>query len=96
MNDLDNSTHPRLIPLQRLGAVLWPSFFMAALASVLFFAFVDPLELQRISFPHHAISREFGYSAGFLLAWLGAFLACGTTAFLLSPPGHADDESSLE
>ena len=44
MNDLDNSTHPRLIPLQRLGAVLWPSFFMAALASVLFFAFVDPLE----------------------------------------------------
>ena len=96
MNNSDNPARFRLIPLQRLGAVLWPSFFMAALASVLFFAFVDPLELQRISFPHHAISREFGYSAGFLLAWLGAFLACGTTALLLSPPGHADDESSLE
>ena len=79
-----------------MAAMANASFFMAALASVLFFAFVDPLELQRISFPHHAISREFGYSAGFLLAWLGAFLACGTTALLLSPPGHADDESSLE
>jgi len=96
MNDPDNPVRPRLLPVQRLGAVLWPSFFLAAVGSVLFFAFVDPLELQRISFPGHAISREFGYSVGFLLAWLGAFLACGTTALLLNPPDHLDGEPPLE
>ena len=96
MNDPDNPAHIRLTPLQRLGAVVWPSFFVAALASVLFFAFIDPLDLQRIGFPNHPISREFGYSAGFLLAWLAVFLACGTTALLLNPPGHIDDEPPLE
>lgn len=31
--------------IQQWGAILWPSFIAAGLASVVFFAFVDPLRL---------------------------------------------------
>ena len=88
--------HPPRPLAQRVGAVLWPSFFAAGVATMVFFAFVDPLTLRDMTFPDLAISREFGYSAGFLLAWLAVFLACGTTALLLNPPGHIDDEPPLE
>jgi hypothetical protein len=51
--------------LRRIGAIAWPSFFAAAVASIVFFAVVDPMELADITWPHLAISREFGYSIGF-------------------------------
>ncbi len=95
MIDPDTPTHPRRARLQPLGAVLWPSFFVAAVASALFFAFFDPWELQRIGFPRHGISRDFGYTAGFFLAWLATFSACGVTALLLRPRG-GDEEPPLE
>ncbi len=95
MIDPDTSSPPRPSPVQKLGAVLWPSFFVAVVASVLFFAFFDPLELQRIGFPDRVISRGLGYTAGFFLAWLGTFSACGVTALLLRPPA-GDDELPLE
>lgn len=91
MIDLDTSPRMRRPPVQQLGAVLWPSFFVAVVASVLFFAFFDPLDLQRIGFPHHGISRGLGYTAGFFLAWLGTFSACSVTALLLRSPGDGDE-----
>ncbi len=94
MIDPDIPPRPRS-PVQQLGAVLWPSFFVAVVASVLFFAFFDPLELQRIGFPRHGISRDLGYTVGFFLAWLGTFSACGVTALLLRAP-DAGDEPPLE
>ena len=95
MIDPDTSSPTPPSPVQKLGAVLWPSFFVAVVASVLFFAFFDPLDLQRIGFPQHAISRGLGYSAGFFLAWLGTFCACSVTALLLRAPG-GDEEPPLE
>jgi len=95
MIDPDTSLLPQRSPVQQLGAVLWPSFFVAVIASVLFFAFFDPLDLQRIGFPRHGISRDLGYTAGFFLAWLGTFSACSVTALLLRPPG-GDAEPPLE
>jgi hypothetical protein len=55
MNRPSPSRRQQLI--QHWGAILWPSFIAAGLASVVFFAFVDPLRLQAISFPGTAISR---------------------------------------
>ena len=55
------------VRLRRFGAVAWPSFFAAGVASVVFFAIVDPSELADITWPHLAISREFGYSIGFFM-----------------------------
>ena len=55
-----------------------------------------PIVELRGAIPWGTLALHMPYLSTFLLAWLGAFLACGTTALLLSPPGHADDESSLE
>ena len=82
---------PSLPLIQRLGAVVWPSFFTAAVMSALFFAFIDPLELQQISFPQHVISRELGYSLGFYMFWAGTLCACGVTALLLRPAREQEE-----
>ena len=70
--------------LRRVGAVAWPSFFAAAVASVVFFAIVDPAELADITWPHLAISREFGYSIGFFMFWACTIGSSAFTALLLS------------
>jgi hypothetical protein len=72
---------PRAI---RLSAILWPSFMVAAVATMVFFAFVDPHELNLISFPRVAFSRELGYTLGFFLLWLSTASASYLTALLLS------------
>jgi hypothetical protein len=68
------------------GAVLWPSFFAAGVACVVFFAIVDPVELATITWPHLAISREAGYTIGFFMFWACTFASSWFTALLASPP----------
>jgi hypothetical protein len=70
--------------LRRFGAVAWPSFFAAGVASIVFFAVVDPSELADITWPHLAISREFGYSIGFFMFWACTLGSSAFTALLLS------------
>lgn len=67
----------------RLGAILWPSFLIAGVATAVFFAFVDPLDLNQISFPRAVFSREFGYTVGFFLIWSMTAAASWLTAILL-------------
>ena len=74
----------RAARLRRVGAVAWPSFFAAGVASVVFFAIVDPSELADITWPHLAISREFGYSIGFFMFWACTLGSSAFTALLLS------------
>jgi len=50
--------------MQRVIAVLWPSFFMAGAATIIFFAIFDPYELLAPTwFPN--LSRLSAYSVGF-------------------------------
>ena len=53
-----------------LGIVLWPSLLAACLASLLFFAAVDPL-LLRDAGPRlfDELEREGGYALGFFFFW---------------------------
>lgn len=69
----------------RLGAVAWPSFFAAGVATMVFFAIVDPIELAEIAWPRVAISRELGYSIGFFGFWACTFSSSMFSALLL---GH--------
>jgi len=82
----ESQSAPDLSPSAiRLGAIAWPSFLIASVATVVFFAFVDPLDLNQISFPRLVFSREFGYTIGFFLIWSMTAVASWLTALLLGP-----------
>ena len=70
---------------QRLGAVLWPSFFAAGVSTMVCFAFIDPLTLRDMTFPHLEINREFGYTLGFFMFWIATAASSLFTSILLGP-----------
>jgi len=70
---------------QRLGAILWPSFFAAGVATMVFFAFVDPLALRDLTFPGLEMTRSMGYTIGFFMFWLCTASSCLFTWLLLRP-----------
>ncbi len=54
---------------QKIIAILWLSFVMAGVATVVFFAAIDPEALKPcVTFPE--VSRSGAYTIGFLLFWL--------------------------
>lgn len=71
---------------RRFGAVLWPSFFAAGVATIMLFAVVDPIALATITWPDVEITRLAGYSIGFFMFWLCTLSACLFTAMLIAPP----------
>lgn len=70
--------------IQQLGAILWPSFFAAGVCTMVFFAFVDPVVLRRITFPTLPVSRELGYTLGFFMFWVATAASSLFTSLLLS------------
>ena len=82
--------HPPRPLAQRIGAIAWPSFFAAGVATMVFFAFVDPLLLRDITFPDLELTRETGYSIAFFLFWSATAGASLFTAILMrnAPPGQ--------
>ncbi len=77
--------HPRRPLSQRIGAIAWPSFFAAGVATMVFFAFVDPLLLRDMTFPALPMTRELGYTAGFFMFWLATASSSLFTWWLLRP-----------
>lgn len=77
--------HPPRPLAQRIGAIAWPSFFAAGVATMVFFAFVDPLQLRDITLPHADIGRELGYTIGFFLFWTATASSSLFTWLLLRP-----------
>lgn len=75
---------PRPLP-QRLGAILWPSFFAAGVSTMVCFALLDPLTLRDMTFPHLDINRETGYAIGFFAFWLATAASSLFTWILLRP-----------
>jgi hypothetical protein len=71
--------------LQHVGAILWPSFFVAGVVTMVFFAYVDPEALREITFPSIQLGRELGYSLGFFLIWLATVSSSLFTWILLRP-----------
>lgn len=68
--------------------ILWPSFLVAAVAEMVFFAFFDPMDLTLFGEPL-ALSRTGVYSLGFFLLWLFAAASSGLTSFLERGAGEA-------
>jgi len=67
-----------------VGLVLWPSFLVASIETMAFFATFDPLAL----YDHAEVLREafaprvFGYSVGFYFFWSLTASASALTLFL--------------
>jgi len=77
--------HPPRPIAQRIGAIAWPSFFTACVVTMVFFAFVDPLDLRDITFPGIEISRSMGYTIAFFMFWLATASSSLFTWLLLRP-----------
>ena len=68
---------------QSVAVVLWISFLVAAVSSMVFFAFFDPVDLAMTLDADLNISRNAGYAAGFFFFWLLAASCSAMTAFLV-------------
>jgi hypothetical protein len=77
--------HPPRPLVWRVGAIAWPSFFAAGVATMVFFAFVDPLALRDLTFPNLPMTRELGYTLGFFVFWLATASSSLFTWILLRP-----------
>jgi hypothetical protein len=83
--------------VRRWGAILWPSFFAAGVATMVFFAKVDPIELKEITWVDLEISREAGYTIGFFMFWAATSASSLFTWLLLRPSrsvNRGDDAGS--
>lgn len=76
---------------QRLGAILWPSFFAAGVATMVFFALFDPQDLMHLLRPESAIGRGLGYTLGFFLFWIATAASSLFTWILLCPGNRYRD-----
>ena len=68
---------------QAIAAVLWPSFLAAAFATMLFFAFVDPTDMEQVMRESLDDSRMTGYGIGFFFFWLITVISSALSVFLL-------------
>jgi hypothetical protein len=71
---------PSIPTIQKVIAVLWPSFLVSGIASVLFFTAFDPVELLSTD-----ISRIGAYSIGFFLFWLMTMASSLLTLYFQLP-----------
>jgi len=69
-----------------LGAILWPSFFAAGVATMLLFAHFDPLDLRDLVLPQLDIDRGTAYTLGFFLLWACTAASSAFTWLLLRWP----------
>ena len=67
--------------IQRVVAILWPSFIVAGIATVLFTTVFDPA----VIFFEYDISRLGGYTISFFLLWLFGAVTAAATCYFLKP-----------
>ena len=75
---------PETPVIQKVIAILWPSFLTAGLATILFFTAFDPAEFL-ITTRFADISRLGAYSIGFFLFWLLTASSCLLTCYFQRP-----------
>ncbi len=66
---------------RRLMWVVWPAFLVAAVAEVVFFSVVDPLDLHFFGTAVE-LSRESAYTVGFFGFWVLGIASSALTIFL--------------
>jgi hypothetical protein len=86
-----SSSLPRV---QRVSAILWPSFLLSVVATGVFFSLFDPYELFSCQ-GEPPLSRIGAYSIGFFLFWLLTASSSGLTVYFLRPCDLANPQAEL-
>lgn len=68
---------------QAVATVVWISFLIAAIGTMVFFAVFDPSELSSAVGDDLYPGRQAGYAVGFFFFWALTALASGITAWLV-------------
>ena len=83
-------TQQEIPKIQRVIAILWPSFLTAGVATILFFTAFDPVDMM-LNAGYGEINRLGGYTAGFFFFWLLTSTSCALTCYFQRPcEGHKD------
>jgi len=84
-NSNDNTAEVHWSRLREdIAVVTWSSFLVASVATLLFFAFVDPSVLAEVlNHPRWLATRMAGYALGFFFFWFIAASAASMTAYML-------------
>jgi hypothetical protein len=69
----------------------WSSFLVAAAATMVFFAFIDPMTLADVTEPPLPVDRMTGYAIGFFFLWAVAGAAAALTLYL-TRTSHAEPQ----
>jgi len=85
VNDNFGRSPEAVAQVRKWGAILWPSFLIAGVATMIFFANVDPADLQEATHPDLQISRKLGYTIGFFMFWGVTAWSSMLTMLLLRP-----------
>ncbi|HKJ10238.1 MAG TPA: hypothetical protein VKA76_14210 [Gammaproteobacteria bacterium] len=81
---MENMAGHELPLVQRVVAVLWPSFLMSGLATVLFFTAFDPQALLADT-RYADLSRLGAYTIGFFLFWALTTVSSALTCYFRRP-----------
>ena len=76
--------------IQKVIAILWPSFITAGIATILFFTAFDPQLLIAVSGYGH-ISRLGGYTVGFFMFWFLTASTCVLTCYFQRPCDNSSE-----
>jgi 4-hydroxybenzoate polyprenyltransferase len=91
-----SETGPEPAPrIQRLIAVLWPSFLSAGVATVLFFAVFDPYALAD-ALGVGEVERIEIYSIGFFMFWLLTSASSALTCYFQRPCDRINPRGRIE
>lgn len=77
---------------QAVATVIWISFLAAAIATMLFFAVFDPVELAASLDAELEIGHQAGYAVGFFFFWILFALCSGVTAWLVRTAPKRDTQ----
>jgi hypothetical protein len=74
--------------VQRVISILWPSFLVAGVATVVLFTWIDPAELVLCMYDAPVVTRLEAYSTGFFVLWFLTALASALTCYFGRPPNR--------
>ncbi len=70
--------------VQKVIAIMWPSFLIAGVATILFFTAFDPVDFL-VTTPFADMSRMGAYTVGFFLFWLLTTASSMLTCYFQRP-----------